>query len=134
MRKSVLSWGSCETLRGKRPVCQFGNNACLHRKRVDFLRIYFQILDRLRDSAHLDFALLCQRVESGDNGTFGVDLEEAAQVFARVAAAEAIRAESRQSAGNPWCDLVGHELDVVRYRYEHAILTFQERLQIGFSW
>ena len=47
----------------------------------------------MSDNVHVDLAFLGQRMQCRDHGRFGVDLEKAAQVLPRVAAAEAVGAE-----------------------------------------
>ena len=61
--------------------------------RIRLLGIDLQVFDRLLDDLLGKLPLLGQGVERRDDGAFGVDFEEAAEVLARVAAAEPVRAE-----------------------------------------
>lgn len=68
--------------------------------------------------------------ERGQHRRFGVDLEEAPQVVAGLAPAEAVGAESQESAGNPGGDLVRDEPDVVRDGDEGAAFAGEDRFEV----
>src|SRR5579862_633936 len=81
----------------------------LHRQRIGFLRIDLPDLDRARDVLGAHLAFDDERRDRGLGDVIAVDLEEAAQVFARVAAAETVAAEHGIlfTLGHERADLVG---------------------------
>ena len=71
-------------------------------------------------------------MESGDDGAFGVDFEEAAEILARFAASKSIGAQRGKTAGNPRCNLVRNQFDHVRHCDEHAAFLFEDGFDVGF--
>src|SRR5260370_3973295 len=97
----------------------------LSARRKNFFRVHFQFLDRPFDRRRADRALLRQRVERGHHDHRRIDFEEAPQVFAGVAPAEAVRPQRRQSARHPGRDLVRDHPHAIRNGHEDACLLLQ---------
>src|SRR5258708_27293214 len=95
-----------------------------------FFRVHFQFLERPFDRRRADRALLRERVESGHHDHRRIDFEEAPEVFAGVAPAEAVRPQRCQSARHPGRDLVRDYFHAVGDGHEDAWFLLQRGLQV----
>src|SRR5215210_3055744 len=83
-------------------------------------------LDRLPDGGALDLALVGQRAQRRDRDVVAVDLEEAPQLHAVLAAAEAVGAEHLVAApAHERADLLGERADVVGRGHRRALAAGQ---------
>src|SRR5207253_6549719 len=87
-------------------------------------------LDRVRHRLRLAFALVGERLQRGDGHEIAIDLEEVAQLGARVGAAEAVGAEHTVAAvfRDEGTDLVGKGFDVVGRCNDRSGRTLVEAL------
>ena len=95
-----------------------------------------EILDRLRELLLIKLALLGQRNERRVNRVLGIDLEVTPQGGPRVAAAEAVGAQSQIRPRNPRTDLIGDEPDIVADGNEGPRKSGEHLVQVacrGFS-
>src|SRR5690606_35350390 len=90
------------------------------RQRVGFGGVDAVFRDGLGDLFAFDLAFVGQRFERREDDPVAIDLEEVAQLFACVGAAEAVGAEHGVAAGNPSANLLGIQFDVVGGRHDRA--------------
>ena len=90
--------------------------------RMRFTRGNIEILHRFYHDLLVQVPFLCERVERGDDGHFGIHFKEAPQLLATLASAKAIRAEGCQTARHPRRDLVRNDFHVIRDGNKRAAL------------
>src|ERR1700731_640756 len=79
----------------------------LDRQRVGFFRIDTEALHGVGHRPLVDLVVVGKRLERGDGHIVAVHFEKSPQLGARIAAAEAIRAQDRVSSGYPLANLIG---------------------------
>src|SRR6185503_15265484 len=99
-----------------------------YRRGVCLFRIDAVFLDRVGHGLRLDFALVGERLERRDGDEAAVDLEEVAQLRARIRAAEAVGAEHAVAAvlRNEGANLIRERLHVVARRDDRPCGPFLE--------
>ena len=95
--------------------------------------IHAQVLNGLRDDRPVELTALRKRMERGDGGALRVHFKKAPQGRARIAAAIAIRAQRRQTAGHPRGNLIRHHFHIVADGNEWAGFARQCCFQIRLA-
>src|SRR5262245_8998295 len=116
---SITSTSSKSPMSGTR-TCRSAGMAGSDAHRVRLLRVDAVARHRLRDAPRRDLPLVGERLERGHGDEAPVDLEERAQLLARVAAPETVGPERRVAVRHEGPDLLGVQLHVVGGRDDRA--------------
>src|SRR5580658_5069115 len=102
----VLLWGfwrsRADSVKRKCPRKSSRKNRVSRCERVGFGDVDLEVLDGFLHHGGLNLAFAQQLVQRGQRDESRVDLEEVAQRFAVLAAAESVGAERSQPARHPW--------------------------------